>query len=148
MSPVRAHEAEFDRVLDAIYLGVATQAREANTVIHFLCAVLVTDVEHDTVFAAVKEESMSIARHISTRSGNPRVWGTEGDLLRGHVADEEFGTPAPPPARSGVDLGYRAHAVGVASNGTDCGNRAVYVVDPDLALLDELAGLDARTVEG
>lgn len=76
------------------------------------------------------------------------MWGREGDVLRGHVADEELGTPAPPPARSGVDLGYRADAVGVAGDGTDSGDRAVYVVDPDLALLNEFTGLDARTVEG
>ena len=59
-------EAQLQGVLDAIYLFIPAQASKADTVIHLLSAVLVTDVEDDGLFSAVEQQS---DRHdISTRS--------------------------------------------------------------------------------
>ena len=79
MSPVCANEAKLEGILDAIRLGLAAQACEADPVVNALRAVLVPDVKHDGLFAEVEQEPRS-SRVISVpASSDPRPARQEGE---------------------------------------------------------------------
>lgn len=56
MSPVGANEAELEGVLNGVGLVLATEAREADAVVHALRAVFMSDVEHDGLLAHIEEQ--------------------------------------------------------------------------------------------
>ena len=48
-----SHQAKFQRVFDALYLFLPTQAHKSNTVIDTLRAIIVSDVQGHSAFPAV-----------------------------------------------------------------------------------------------
>jgi len=52
-----SHQAKFQRVFDAVYFFLPTQADESNTVIDTLRAIIVPDVQGHSAFPAVDQEA-------------------------------------------------------------------------------------------
>ena len=138
MSPISSDKAELERVLDAINLFIAAKTSKPDAVIHLLGAVLVPDIEYDTLFSAVEQES-GRARTSARDPNGVR----DRDLLRGDIAHEELSAAATPPARGRVHFRDRGHAFAGARRGADCGYGVAEGVHPDVALGNQLLGLDA-----
>lgn len=130
MTSVGSDEPEFQRVLDALGLVFSAKTGKADPVIDALSAVVMSDIQHDAVFSALKQKPANMmSSGYDTRSPSSNV------PCR-NIPDQKFSAAPAPPSGRCVHLCDRGDPLRVPRDGAYCCNVSACVVDPYLALRD------------
>lgn len=124
MASVRPDESELNRVFNALRLVFAAQAGKSDPVVDALRVVVMSDVQHDTLFSTVKQKP------------------------GGDIAYQEFRATPPPPCGCGIHFCDRGDALRVPRDRANRRNDPVGVVDPYLAFGDQLTRFYPRIFDG